>query len=50
VAQVFNGVLAFPSTAFYDASGKLQFLHQGQYLSEGKLLSDIRRYAIAGRA
>ena len=50
VAQVFNGVLAFPTTAFYGAGGKLEYIHQGQYQSEAKLISDIERYAIAGRA
>jgi cytochrome c biogenesis protein CcmG, thiol:disulfide interchange protein DsbE len=44
VAEVFNGIATFPSTAFYDASGKLQFMHQGQYPSEQKLRADISRY------
>ena len=46
VAAVFNGVAAFPTTAFYDRSGKLAFLHQGQYLSGKKLEQDIQRYAL----
>jgi thiol-disulfide isomerase/thioredoxin len=45
IAQVFNGVIAFPTTVFYDASGKLQYVHNGQYLSEAKLRADIARYA-----
>jgi cytochrome c biogenesis protein CcmG, thiol:disulfide interchange protein DsbE len=45
VASVFSGVEAFPTTAFYDAHGKLQYIHQGEYLSEAKLRSDIARYA-----
>ena len=44
IAQVFNGIATFPATAFYDASGKLQYMHQGQYPSEQKLRADIRRY------
>ena len=44
VAEVFNAVAAFPSTAFYDAKGKLRFVRQGGYSSEQKLLEDIRRY------
>ena len=44
IAQVFNGIATFPATAFYDASGKLQYLHQGQYPTEQKLRADIRRY------
>ncbi|GAC1319469.1 MAG: hypothetical protein NVSMB25_10340 [Thermoleophilaceae bacterium] len=45
VAQVFSGVAAFPTTAFYDARGKLRYIHQGAYASEAKLRADIRRYA-----
>jgi cytochrome c biogenesis protein CcmG/thiol:disulfide interchange protein DsbE len=45
VAQVFNGVVAFPTTVFYDASGKLKFVHQGQYATEAALRRDISRYA-----
>jgi cytochrome c biogenesis protein CcmG/thiol:disulfide interchange protein DsbE len=44
VAEVFNGIATFPSTAFYDASGKLQYMHQGQYPTEQKLRADIQRY------
>ena len=36
---------AFPTTVFYDATGKLEYVHNGQYLSEAKLRSDIARYA-----
>jgi cytochrome c biogenesis protein CcmG/thiol:disulfide interchange protein DsbE len=45
VAAVFNGVAAFPTTAFYDSRGKLSFVHQGSYASQAKLAADIRRYA-----
>jgi len=44
IAELFNGIATFPATAFYDASGKLQYMHQGQYPSEQKLRADIRRY------
>lgn len=44
IAALFNGIATFPSTAFYDASGKLEYMHQGQYPSEQKLRADIRRY------
>lgn len=44
VAASFNAVQAFPSTAFYDAKGKLAFVHQGGYASEKKLAHDIERY------
>src|SRR3954466_12702162 len=45
IAQVFNGVIAFPTTVFYDASGKLKFIHNGQYATEAALRRDISRYA-----
>jgi cytochrome c biogenesis protein CcmG, thiol:disulfide interchange protein DsbE len=45
IAAVFNAVQAFPSTAFYDAKGKLAYVHQGAYPSEAKLAADIGRYA-----
>ncbi|TMK63406.1 MAG: TlpA family protein disulfide reductase [Actinobacteria bacterium] len=45
VARVFGATLAFPTTAFYDARGRLTFVHQGAYASEAKLREDIARYA-----
>jgi cytochrome c biogenesis protein CcmG, thiol:disulfide interchange protein DsbE len=45
VAKVFGATLAFPTTAFYRASGKLSYVHQGAYASEAKLREDIARYA-----
>ena len=45
VAASFNGVQAFPTTAFYDSKGELAFLHQGGYASEAKLAEDIDKYA-----
>ena len=45
VAAVFSGVEAFPTTAFYDSHGMLQYIHQGEYPSEAKLRADIARYA-----
>jgi thiol-disulfide isomerase/thioredoxin len=45
VAASFNGVQAFPTTAFYDRSGELAFVHQGGYQSEPQLEEDIERYA-----
>jgi cytochrome c biogenesis protein CcmG/thiol:disulfide interchange protein DsbE len=44
VAQVFNGVAAFPVTVFYDARGKQRYMHQGGYTSEQRLRDDIKRY------
>jgi cytochrome c biogenesis protein CcmG/thiol:disulfide interchange protein DsbE len=45
ISAVFNGVAAFPTTAFYDRRGRLSFLHQGAYATERKLAGDIARYA-----
>jgi cytochrome c biogenesis protein CcmG/thiol:disulfide interchange protein DsbE len=44
VAQVFNGTIAFPTTAFYDRRGHLATLKQGVYTSERELATDIERY------
>jgi thiol-disulfide isomerase/thioredoxin len=44
VARVFNGVGAFPTTAFYDKQGKVAYVHQGPYHSVEELLADVRRY------
>ena len=44
VAASFNGVQAFPTTAFYDKKGELAFVHQGGYANEQKLAEDIDRY------
>jgi cytochrome c biogenesis protein CcmG, thiol:disulfide interchange protein DsbE len=38
------GPTGFPVTAFYDARGKLAYLHQGGYSSEADLAADLRRY------
>ena len=45
VAGVFNGVGAFPTTAFYDRRGKVAYVHQGPYDSVESLLSDVNKYA-----
>jgi cytochrome c biogenesis protein CcmG, thiol:disulfide interchange protein DsbE len=45
VAASFNGVQAFPTTAYYDSKGELAYLHQGGYASEAKLAEDIDKYA-----
>ncbi|HEY5942267.1 MAG TPA: TlpA disulfide reductase family protein [Solirubrobacterales bacterium] len=40
------GGIGFPDTAFYDRSGELVYVKQGQYASESDLEEDIRRYAL----
>jgi cytochrome c biogenesis protein CcmG/thiol:disulfide interchange protein DsbE len=44
VARVFHGIGAFPTTVFYTADGKLNYIHQGSYQTLGDLLKDIKRY------
>ena len=38
------GARGLPATAFYDASGSLQYLHQGPYESADALAADIDKY------
>jgi hypothetical protein len=45
VSKVFNGQIAFPATAYYDAKGELQYVKQGGYLSEEDFVEDLERYA-----
>ena len=48
VARAFNGVGAFPTTAFYDREGKVAYVHQGPYHTVEELLADVRRYTGSG--
>lgn len=45
VARLFRGGRAWPTTAFYDRSGRLVGTHIGAYAAEAKLEADIGRYA-----
>ena len=45
VAASFNGVQAFPTTAYYNRKGRLAYVHQGGYLKESDLVEDIDKYA-----
>ncbi len=45
IAQIFQEVIAFPSTAFYGRDGRLVTVKQGVYASERELAADIDRYA-----
>jgi cytochrome c biogenesis protein CcmG/thiol:disulfide interchange protein DsbE len=45
IAQVMEATIGFPATAFYDSSGKLAHVQQGQYASIDALTADIKRYA-----
>ncbi len=48
ISRVFGGGRSWPTTAFYNARGRLVFTHQGSYATEAKLAEDIRRYALDG--
>jgi cytochrome c biogenesis protein CcmG/thiol:disulfide interchange protein DsbE len=39
---------AFPTTSYYDRSGKLVFTHAGQYQNESDLVADVNKYAAGG--
>jgi cytochrome c biogenesis protein CcmG, thiol:disulfide interchange protein DsbE len=46
IARQFRAGFAWPTTAFYDAAGKLSYTHAGGYSSQSALDRDIRRYAL----
>ena len=46
IAKEMKATLGFPSTAFYDRSGKLVFLKQGPYTSDEDFVADIQRYSL----
>ena len=48
IARLFGGARAWPTTAFYDASGRLSYTHMGAYPDEARLEADIRKYALDG--
>jgi thiol-disulfide isomerase/thioredoxin len=46
VAQKLGIGRSFPTTIYYDADGKIQYIHQGPYTSDERFEADIRRYAL----
>lgn len=46
----FGAIRGLPFMLFYDAQGKLQYVHQGGYASKEQLASDIQRYAVGADA
>lgn len=48
IARTFGGGRAWPTTAFFAATGKLVFTHVGGYATEASLDADIARYALHG--
>jgi cytochrome c biogenesis protein CcmG/thiol:disulfide interchange protein DsbE len=46
IAQELGGpTQAFPTTTFYDRTGKLTYTHPGVYPSEQALIADVQKYA-----
>lgn len=48
ILRSLGGYGGFPDTAYYDRSGKLLYLKQGQYRDSSELEADLRRYALGG--
>lgn len=48
IARSFRGGRTFPTTAFYDASGKLTYVHMGAFSKASDLDAEIRKYATDG--
>lgn len=48
IARVFRGGTAWPTTAYYAASGKLVKTHLGAYATKAKLESDLKEFALGG--
>jgi cytochrome c biogenesis protein CcmG/thiol:disulfide interchange protein DsbE len=48
IAREFGGGRAWPTTAYYNAAGKLTETHIGAFASEAKLDEGIREYALGG--
>jgi cytochrome c biogenesis protein CcmG/thiol:disulfide interchange protein DsbE len=46
IAQSLGIGRSFPTTVYYDARGKVQYVHQGPYTSNAKFAADIERYAL----
>jgi thiol-disulfide isomerase/thioredoxin len=46
IAQSLGIGRTFPTTIYYDAGGKVQYIHQGPYTSDAKFAADIERYAL----
>ena len=46
IAELLHATLGFPATAYFDSSGRLAFVKQGQYSDLAELETDIRRHAL----
>ena len=43
-----QGLIGLPTTIFIDRSGKVSYVHTGQYETQGSLDSDVEQYALGG--
>jgi cytochrome c biogenesis protein CcmG/thiol:disulfide interchange protein DsbE len=50
IVQEIKAPNGLPFMLFYDAQGKLQYVHQGGYANQRQLEADVQRYAIDARA
>jgi cytochrome c biogenesis protein CcmG, thiol:disulfide interchange protein DsbE len=46
VAQKLEIGQFYPTTMFFDATGKMQYIHQGPYTSDTAFAADVERYAL----
>lgn len=46
IAPKIQAGIAFPTTVFFDKTGKLVYAHPGPYKNAGDLIADIKRYAL----
>ena len=46
IATSIQAGIAFPTTIFFDRSGKLVYAHPGPYSSTADLIADIKRYSL----
>jgi cytochrome c biogenesis protein CcmG, thiol:disulfide interchange protein DsbE len=50
IAQSLGIGRSFPTTMYYDADGKVQYIHQGPYTSDAAFAADIKRYALGRKS
>jgi thiol-disulfide isomerase/thioredoxin len=46
IAQSLGIGRSYPTTVYYDARGKVRYIHQGPYTSDAAFAADIERYAL----
>jgi hypothetical protein len=43
-----QGLLGTPTTLYFSPSGRMTYVHTGQYDSQGSLNGEIQQYALGG--